>query len=102
MSEPREGGIIKLAADSRVEEDLSHEDEQGYNGQVIGTEHRIKILDNDTERRCGCNQIPKANEAYEGHAEGHRKLRKKEGNEKDNAEDANVYRIHEFALFIQI
>ena len=53
MSEPGQGGIVKLAADSGVEEDLSHEDEQGHDGQVVGTEYRIKILDNDIERRFG-------------------------------------------------
>src|SRR4030042_403126 len=101
MSEPGKGGIVELATESGVKKDLSHEHEQGNNGQVIGTEYRIKILDNDIERRCGCNQITKAQKTHEGHAEGHRKVQKQEGDEEDNADDADVYWIHYFALFVQ-
>ena len=53
MSDPGKGGIVKLAADSGVKQDLSHENEQRHYGQVVGTEYRVKIFDDDIERRLG-------------------------------------------------
>ena len=70
------GRVEEPAADPRVVGDLSHEDEQRDDRQVVGPEDGEEILGHELQRRVPGDEEGKARKAHEGHDEAHGDLQR--------------------------
>ena len=77
------GRVEESPADPRVVGNLTHEDKQGDDGQVVGAEHGETVLGHELQRRVPGDEEGKAEKAHEGHDEAHGDLQEHEGDQDD-------------------
>ena len=72
MTDEFVGHVKQPTADTGVERDLAHEDEQGNHGEAIGAEHIEDVFDQHIQGRIKGHHIAKTNTTDHGHEKSHR------------------------------
>ncbi len=98
-SEKAVRGVEEPSAHPRVVRQLTHEDEQGDHGEIVGPEDGGEILRHQVQRRIPGHQERKPQQSHEGHDEAHGDLQEHERNQGDEPADAGFGGRHGWSPF---
>ena len=100
MSQELVGRVEETAADSRIVGDLPHENKEGDDRQVVGTEDGKEIPCKQVQGGVPGGQEAETHEADDGHDESDRDSGEHQNDEDDEAQEAGGYGRHGFTVRI--